>query len=243
MKISDALGSSAKLATALFTAANASASAAQADGNAAPTSSYQSSNGDSVSLSELASNLSGDGLELFNKLSSRTRNDLASLVTSGKMTAGELNDALNGLLKSARKNVFWEEAGKYQAGLSKESVDTIQVRNAAEVEAAFDLGKTAASETGYLYGDDAAAMRARFANVDQGDGTDLNTRQNKLTPYLMSGTFATANTTTDKEVAAAVKLRSLDFNTTDLEGARRSLALESVLQLVSENKAMMSDWL
>lgn len=244
MKISDTLSSGAKLATALFTAANAPSAPVQANGNAAPAPAARSvRSGDSVSLSELAANLSGDGLELFNKLSERTRNDLASLVSSGKLTAGELNDALSGLLKSARKNVFWEEAGKYQSSLGEESVNTIRIRDASAVEAAFAAGKAETTQSGYLQGAEAAALRARLANVDTDAADAGNTRQNRLTPYLMSGTYAAANMASEREVAAAKKLRSLDFNANDLDATRQSLALDSVQQLVADNKAMMSDWL
>lgn len=168
---------------------------------------------------------------------------MTSLVSAGKLTATELNDALSGLLKSAKKNVFWQEAGRYQMSLPQQSVDTFQMRDAAAVEAAFAAGKPALTQSGHLQGEEAAALRARLANLDSADAVGSNERQNRLTPYLMSGTFAAANTATAQEIAAAEKLGSIDFDTSNLDAARQSLALGSVLQLVADNKAMMSDWL
>ncbi|TWA72537.1 hypothetical protein FBZ82_102137 [Azospirillum brasilense] len=65
---------------------------------------------DKVDLSDLASALKGDALDLFTNLSADDRTSLGKLVSSGALSADELNDALSSALKSERKKAFWQTA-------------------------------------------------------------------------------------------------------------------------------------
>jgi hypothetical protein len=247
MKTIDVLGSGAALPAALFSASNSSITATQADGAAASQPQFIAKNQDTVELSNLASALKDDGLLLFNSLSPDDRMHLASLVSAGKLTADELNDALSGLLKSARKAVFWEEAGRYQATLPTDVLAAQQdlldgvARNAKWADK-LEQTEWVPSRTGDLDGADAEALRARFEGFSRIDA-DGRRLANKLTPYLMSGTYATTNSPSDDEIAAAQKLRASGPLSTSFEAARRSLALDAVNKLVEETKSWMSDWL
>jgi len=79
---------------------------------------------DSVNLSPLAKALKGDALALFTKLSPDDRTTLSDFVTSGRMSADEVNDALTDKLKVARKESYWkgvvEADGKQINNLDKE---------------------------------------------------------------------------------------------------------------------------
>lgn len=67
---------------------------------------------DKVDVSDLASALKGDALELFTNLSADDRKTLGGLVSAGALSADELNDALGAAVKGARKKAFWEAAGE-----------------------------------------------------------------------------------------------------------------------------------
>lgn len=79
---------------------------------------------DSVNLSPLAKALKGDALALFTKLSPDDRTTLSDFVTSGRMSAEEVNDALTDKLKVARKESYWkgvvEADGNQNNNLDKE---------------------------------------------------------------------------------------------------------------------------
>ncbi|WP_454018956.1 hypothetical protein [Azospirillum sp. Marseille-Q6669] len=61
---------------------------------------------DTLSLSPLAASLKGPSLDLFNKLKQNERTLLNGLVDSGKVTGGDVNNALMGSLKMARSTAF-----------------------------------------------------------------------------------------------------------------------------------------
>lgn len=90
---------------------NAAPSAEKADAGSA-------SSSDKLDFSDLASALKGDALDLFNNLSKDDRATLAGYVSKGAISGEDLNDALSGALKSARKSAFWQGADGKSEGNS-----------------------------------------------------------------------------------------------------------------------------
>lgn len=240
MKTTDLLGSGTALATAIFTATNATVPSAGAEASTPNSrSTFVVKDEDIVDVSQLASSLDGDGLTLFNSLSPNSRQDLADLVASGKMKADELNDALSGLLKSARKTAFWDEAGEAQHALSDEvksaqsGLEDSVKENAhriAQMESA-----SSSSQTGYLTGADAERVRAQFANLRPSPAEAKNARQAQtLTRYSMTYEYAAQNSSSASEAAAAQKLKGTGFSSSDFDAALRNLSLDAVNKMIAQ---------
>ncbi|TXH31737.1 MAG: hypothetical protein E6Q98_26675 [Rhodospirillaceae bacterium] len=238
MKTTDVFGSGATLATAIFTATNASTSSAQAEAIPANSqSTFAAKTKDILDVSQLASSLNGDGLTLFNNLSTDTRQGLADLVFTGKMKADQLNDALSGLLKSARKTAFWNEAAKAQSHLpddvkaAQSALSGNVKQNAERIE---QMGSASSfTQTGYLTGADAERARAQFDNLRAAkpDASAVGQAQT-LTQYGMSYDYAAWNSVSESEAAAAQKLKETGFSSSDLDSVLQNFARDAVNRLI-----------
>jgi len=106
MKISDISASLFQVTAAASVQAKPATAKAGAKDGTGPV----ASTNDKVDLSDLASALKGDARDLFKNLSADDRTSLGKIVSSGALSADELNDALSSALKSERKKAFWQSA-------------------------------------------------------------------------------------------------------------------------------------
>lgn len=171
---------------------------------------------DKVDLSDLASALKGDALDLFTNLSADDRTSLGKLVSSGALSADELNDALSSALKSERKKAFWQsaredaEAGRTPEGEARQkSMKAISDRMESELES-----RRAAMHAPGVSPQDRLAALSKLSE-------DLKDMQNSWDQLAGIGMPMKAYTlkggderffATSKEQAAGQKLKDLGFN-------------------------------
>ncbi|PWC60302.1 hypothetical protein TSH58_28715 [Azospirillum sp. TSH58] len=193
---------------------------------------------DKVDLSDLASALKGDALDLFTNLSADDRTSLGKFVSSGALSADELNDALSSALKSERKKAFWQtaqedaEAGRTpDAEARQQKMQAITQRMFSETEtrraAMFASGMSMEARmaaTSQL----ADEMRALQDTYDQLAGIGR-----PMTAYTLKGGderfFATS-----KEQAAGQKLADLGFQSGSFDKALSTLAKGFAQKYVAE---------
>ncbi|WP_158282571.1 hypothetical protein [Azospirillum sp. TSH58] len=164
---------------------------------------------DHVALSPLASALKGDALSLFGKLSTDDRSALGLFVSSGQMSADEMNDALSGKLKESRSQTFWK--GAIEAGVGQETERQKKIRTLSEsIEARLSaIDKMANSglrldQAVAISNEMRGAMRERSSLMGQ---TDEGATTVKLTAEFALNKLAR----TDSERAAGEKLSALGF--------------------------------
>ncbi|MFC5359262.1 hypothetical protein [Azospirillum himalayense] len=141
MGISDVSASLFHATAAASVQAKPAAAKAGATDGTAPAASSKT---DKVDLSNLASALKGDALDLFKNLSADDRTSLGKLVSSGALSADELNDALSSALKSERKKAFWQSAkedadagGTAEGAARQQSMKTISDRMESTLESRY----------------------------------------------------------------------------------------------------------
>ncbi|CAO3455211.1 hypothetical protein [Azospirillum argentinense] len=235
MGISDVSASLFQATAAASVQAKPAAAKAGATDGAAPAASSKT---DKVDLSDLASALKGDALDLFTNLSADDRTSLGKLVSSGALSADELNDALSSALKSERKKAFWQtaredaDAGRTLEGDARQQkMQSITQRMFSETE----TRRAAMVESGMSMEDRMAAMsqladdmRALQDTYDQLAGIGK-----PMTAYTLKG-GDTRFFATSKEDAAGQKLADLGFHSGSFDKALSTLAKGFAQKYVNE---------
>ncbi|HYH18009.1 MAG TPA: hypothetical protein VD995_05270 [Azospirillum sp.] len=166
---------------------------------------------DSVDLSPLASALKGDALALFTKLSPDDRTTLSDFVSSGRMSAEEVNDALTDKLKVARKESYWkgvvEAEGRRNDHIGKE-IDSLTKELEEKLAAIEKAGSPAAAlALAMKQKEDMDRSRFRLSSlIGQSISQPVNPNS-KLTMDFAVTKIARSET----ERAAGSKLASLGF--------------------------------
>ncbi|GAA4257660.1 hypothetical protein GBZ26_01225 [Azospirillum formosense] len=235
MGISDVSASLFQAASAASVPAKPAAAKAGATDGTAPAASSKT---DKVDLSDLASALKGDALDLFTNLSADDRTSLGKLVSSGALSADELNDALSSALKSERKKAFWQsakedaDAGRSPDGVARQQkMQGISDRMLTEME----TRRAAMFASGMSAEDRMAAtvqlneeMKALQNTWDQLAGIGK-----PMTAYTLKGGderfFATS-----KEQAAGQKLADMGFQSGSFDKVLSTLAKGFAQKYVSE---------
>lgn len=164
---------------------------------------------DHVALSPLASALKGDALSLFGKLSADDRSALGLFVSSGQMSADEMNDALSGKLKESRSQTFWKSA--VEAGVGQETERQKKIRTLSEsIEArmsAIDKIPDSASRM-----DQAVALRNQLRGAMWERSSLMRQADEGATTVKLTAEFALNKMArTDSERGAGDKLSALGF--------------------------------
>ncbi|NUB23510.1 hypothetical protein GAY30_01035 [Azospirillum brasilense] len=193
---------------------------------------------DKVDLSDLASALKGDALDLFTNLPADDRMSLGKFVSSGALSADELNDALSSALKSGRKKAFWQtakedaEAGRSPDGAARQqSMKAISDRMESELESR----RAAMYAPGVSPQDRLAALSKLSADLkDMQDSWDqLAGIGMPMKAYTLKGGderfFATS-----KEQAAGQKFADLGFQSGSFDKVLSTLAKGFAQKYVSE---------
>ena len=193
---------------------------------------------DKVDLSNLASALKGDALDLFTNLPADDRMSLGKFVSSGALSADELNDALSSALKSGRKKAFWQtakedaEAGRSPDGAARQqSMKAISDRMESELESR----RAAMYAPGVSPQDRLAALSKLSADLkDMQDSWDqLAGIGMPMKAYTLKGGderfFATS-----KEQAAGQKFADLGFQSGSFDKVLSTLAKGFAQKYVSE---------
>ncbi|SMH56530.1 hypothetical protein [Azospirillum agricola] len=197
---------------------------------------------DSVSLSPLGKALRDESLTAFNALSDKQRNQLVSLVDSGKMTGEEVHDALKQRVKEARSGALAAMRRMFDndnAGLDLGGGD---LRNA--------LGATLDRRS--------SLMDKLAAATDPGERKSLSDTLSArgLNPLLSSGRSGTDRSvmasffeenpgdsrlnSTRKEGDAAYKLESLGVDLGGIDEALRPIGEEDARAILSERAGLPS---
>ncbi|OYD81525.1 hypothetical protein [Azospirillum brasilense] len=193
---------------------------------------------DKVDLSDLASALKGDALDLFKNLSADDRTSLGKLVSSGALSADELNDALSSALKSERKKAFWQtakedaDAGRTpDAEARQQKMQSITQRMFSETET-----RRAAMFASGMSMEDRMAATAQL-------GEEIRALQNTYDQLAGIGKPMTAYTlkggderffATSKEQAAGQKLADLGFQSDSFDKVLSTLAKGFAQKYVAE---------
>lgn len=210
-------------AAASVQAKPAAAKASAHDGTGPVASKNDKATNDKVDLSDLASALKGDGLDLFTNLSADDRTSLGKLVSSGALSADELNDALSSALKSERKKAFWQS--------SKEDADAGAARQQSMQAISDRMGSELESRRAAMY---ASGMSAEDRMAALGQlSEDLKGMQNSWDQLAGVGRPAKAYSlkggderffATSKEQAAGQKFADLGFRSASFDKALSTLA-------------------
>lgn len=201
-----------------------------------------------LSLSKLASSLSGASLDLFNKLKQNERETLGGLVESGRISGDVVHNALLNGVKQARRNAFSEGGLMFEARnpglfaradtasadeMLKATGDTL-ARRKALVSRLEELEK-AGQASSDAYGETLRALSGGDAGATGGDMTvNGHPRSNRIvTPYIMK--LGDPRIVSDEvETAAGKTLEAAGFSVSSLAGAARSMAEDDVAAMVSE---------
>lgn len=200
---------------------------------------------DKVDFSDLASSLKGDALDLFTNLSADDRKTLGGLVSSGALSADELNDALGAAVKGARKKAFWEAAGEDAAANGDPAASAAQQGMRAlesDMTSQMESRRAAMHAPGVRASDRMAAL-SRLSQDLQGmqESWDrlAGVGQAKQAYSLSGGDgrfFASA-----AEDAAGKKLADLGFHSASFDKALGSLAKGFAQQyLTDQGKSTMA---
>ncbi|NUB05479.1 hypothetical protein FW320_04705 [Azospirillum sp. Vi22] len=184
---------------------------------------------DHVDLSPLASALKGDALSLFGKLSTDDRSALGLFVSSGQMSADEMNDALSGKLKETRSRTLWK--GAVEAGAGQETDKQKKIRTLSEsIEARLSAIDKTANSSSRL--DQAVAItnelrssmweRSSLMSQPEGGGTSI-----KLTAEFALNKLAR----TDSERAAGDKLSALGFKSESFDQLLKDTAEKDIASM------------
>ncbi|WP_145674161.1 hypothetical protein [Azospirillum brasilense] len=184
---------------------------------------------DHVALSPLASALKGDALSLFGKLSTDDRSALGLFVSSGRMSADEMNDALSGKLKETRSQTFWKSA--VEAGVGQETERQRKIRTLSEsIEARMSaIDKTAGSgmrldQAVAISNEMRGAMRERSSLMSQADEGATTV---KLTAEFALNKMAR----TDSERTAGDKLSALGFKSENFDQLLKDTAEKDIASM------------
>ncbi len=215
-------------AAASVQAKPAAAKASAHDGTGPVASKNVKATNDKVDLSDLASALKGDALDLFTNLSADDRTSLGKLVSSGALSADELNDALSSALKSERKKAFWQsskedaDAGRTADGAARQQgMQAISDRMGSELES-----RRAAMYASGMSAEDRMAALGQLSE-------DLKGMQNSWDQLAGVGRPAKAYSlkggderffATSKEQAAGQKFADLGFRSASFDKALSTLA-------------------
>ncbi|KAA0687624.1 hypothetical protein [Azospirillum brasilense] len=192
------------------------------------------------SISDLASALKGDALDLFTNLSAEDRTSLGKLVSSGALSADELNDALSSALKSERKKAFWQSTkedadagGTAEGAARQQNMKAISDRMESTLESRY----AAMDRPGMSPQDRLAALSKLSADLkdmqdsrDQVAGTGM-----PMKAYTLKGGddrfFATS-----KEQAAGQKLKDLGFHSGTFDKVLASQSKDFAQKYLSEER-------
>ncbi|WP_143271898.1 hypothetical protein [Azospirillum brasilense] len=184
---------------------------------------------DHVDLSPLASALKGDALSLFGKLSTDDRSALGLFVSSGQMSADEMNDALSGKLKETRSRTFWK--GAIEAGVGQETDKQKKIRTLSEsIEARLSaIDKIAGlgvrlDQAVAISNEMRGAMRERSSLMGQ---TDDGATTVRLTADFALNKLAR----TDSERAAGAKLSALGFKSESFDQLLKDTAEKDIASM------------
>lgn len=187
-----------------------------------------SAKSDNVTLSPLASVLKGDTLSLFNKLSSDDRTTLGQFVSSGKMSAEEMNDALSGKLKETRSQTFWK--GVVDAGGGQETDSQKRIRTLSEnIEkrmSDMDKFSNSASRLDHavaITNELRGAMRERSSLMSAQDEHGVNATTRLSADFAMNKLSRS-----DTERSASAKLTALGFNSDTFNSVLKDTAADDV---------------
>jgi hypothetical protein len=205
------------------TAVTKGANQAQAPAATAAPAQSQTTAGDVVDLSEIASSLSSDALRLFNSFSNEDKERLAELVDNGAISGQELNDGLIAAVKTSRKRQLWNivfekitsdpaavraaEKEREAFNAAEKELEAInEERRRIFLEISSRLGKPGTEAESQAQRDLLEKLSARSQELGRALLMD-NTKP--MTFVGASGTFFSANWATGIETAAFEKLSSL----------------------------------
>ncbi|TWA60416.1 hypothetical protein FBZ82_12172 [Azospirillum brasilense] len=210
---------------------------------------------DTLSLSPLAASLKGPSLDLFNKLKQNERALLGDLVDSGKVTGDDVNNALMGSLKQARRSSFATgsmmfESQNHNLFARADSVTADEMLKATDntlarrKELVSRLGEL--EKNGQGGSDDYSAVLRALSGTEPGadprgsgrvNGPPRSTRI--VSPYTMNlgdPRFQQSGA----EEAAGNKLKEAGVSLSALSDAARGMAEDDVAGIVKEQASHMA---
>ncbi|MGY0832686.1 hypothetical protein [Azospirillum argentinense] len=211
---------------------------------------------DTLSLSTLAASLKGPSLDLFNKLKQNERALLGDLVDSGKVTGDDVNNALMGSLKQARRSSFATGSMMFETQNSNlfaraDSVTADEMLKATDntlarrKELVSRLGEL--EKNGQGGSDDYSAVLRALSGMEPGadprgsgrvNGPPRSTRI--VSPYTMNlgdQRFQQSGA----EEAASNKLKEAGVSLSALSDAARGIAENDVAGIVKEEASRMAN--
>ncbi|TWA60441.1 hypothetical protein FBZ84_11419 [Azospirillum baldaniorum] len=252
----DALSPLAGTPAAAATKTTSAAQGAASNPPGAATTATTTSAKDTLSLSTLAASLKGPSLDLFNKLKQNERALLGDLVDSGKVTGDDVNNALMGSLKQARRSSFATGSMMFETQNSNlfaraDSVTADEMLKATDntlarrKELVSRLGEL--EKSGQGGSDDYSAVLRALSGMEPGadprgsgrvNGPPRSTRI--VSPYTMNlgdQRFQQSGA----EEAASNKLKEAGVSLSALSDAARGIAEDDVAGIVKEEASRMAN--
>ncbi|WP_448207536.1 hypothetical protein [Azospirillum sp. sgz302134] len=219
LRASTTLFSSTQAAAGLFKPAPNQTKSASASGAAEV---------DLVDLSPLAAALKGDAMKLFSRLEDKDRSSLASLVTSGAMSADEMNSALTDRLKQARGKTFWTMVDEHMKSPQNKELIAGQDRLSALSKTIED--KMSAIEKMGNRQEMMKAYEGMNALFEEQSSLMQRGAAQPLDPSMqLTGTFAVTKLyRSEGERAAGDKLSGLGFASKSFDAAVNDIARDDV---------------